>query len=596
MIEKENRSGEVAEVNISGWFSSLDLKQKVRYLFILAISISVLLCFMVFYFVLRNRMTSTSLEKGRNSLSSVNQNFYGEINSVNNISRLIMVNDRVTSYLKSEHESPVFSNLARSEIYSILNYFPGHYSVFVFRNDQQSISTGIGIITADNSVIFGGSRYESVSRKNGGYVLLPNTDGAFTSNTSSEYITFSRIINDIDSQLPIGMLVINIPIDAIEKTYSGLADSDNHFAFYDADGMMLCGDDYFDADKPIATVTDTFSQTIQGGVFDKQVMSSMPVADYGFTSVCVMSVQLMEGMSVEVAGSLLCILVAMIIIMAIINTYINKYITVPIHKLVDSMTQVKSGKLHRVSISSNNDEIGKLKDNYNEMLVQINRLIEELIEKEQNRQKVEMEALQEQIKPHFLYNTLDTIAYMSLQNTPGEVYDAIETLGNFYRRFLSRGSKTIPLSDEVAIVRDYIKLQRLRYEDIFTDEYDIAPDTEMIRVPKLILQPLVENSIYHGIREKGETGVIRVSSELVDNVLRIKVYDTGIGMNPEQIKRLMDSGNTRSFGFKGTMERIRYFSHAEDVFDIRSEEGKFCEVEIKIPLDKDDEYVQGDDS
>jgi two-component system sensor histidine kinase YesM len=199
-------------------------------------------------------------------------------------------------------------------------------------------------------------------------------------------------------------------------------------------------------------------------------------------------------------------------------------------------------------------------------------------------QKAELEVLREQINPHFLYNTLGTIADLALQNSADEVYDAIETLGNFYRRFLSKGSKEITIREEVAIVRDYLKLQKLRYEDVFEDEYDLQEDLLDIKIPKLILQPLVENSLYHGVRLKGEKGIIRVSVYEKDQRLHIVVYDSGVGMNPEQIQSLMNENNNKSFGLKGTIERIRYYYDMDDVFEIRSKEGEYCEVDIKIPL------------
>ena len=140
----------------------------------------------------------------------------------------------------------------------------------------------------------------------------------------------------------------------------------------------------------------------------------------------------------------------------------------------------------------------------------------------------------------------------------------------------------------------------MRYGDIIHDEYDIDENTNEIMIPKLILQPLVENCIYHGIRLSGEEGLIRISSRIEeDRILVICVRDTGIGMSPEKIEEVLSgdveelTGNLSeeasrhsSFGLKGTIERIRLYCGCHDIVDIRSVQGEYTEVELRIPLDR----------
>jgi len=231
-----------------------------------------------------------------------------------------------------------------------------------------------------------------------------------------------------------------------------------------------------------------------------------------------------------------------------------------------------------------------LKDSYNEMLVELNHLIEQLVEKEKVVQQASYEAMQEQIKPHFLYNTLETLGYLALEKPRAEVYEAIETLGSFYRRFLSSGQSEILLSEEIEIIRNYLTLQKLRYEDIFSDEYDICMNISHIKVPRLILQPLVENSLYHGIRPKGEKGRIRISVYQQEGQVRISVFDTGIGMGAEQLEQIK-AGSRHSFGLKKTIQRLQNYYGVEDVYEIRSEPGYYCEVVLKLPPDTKDASI-----
>ena len=297
-----------------------------------------------------------------------------------------------------------------------------------------------------------------------------------------------------------------------------------------------------------------------------------------------LEVRILDGLPAKLLAALIIGAFILLAFMWLINTYIAKNVIYPIQRLVDSMTEVQNGWLHRVSMNVSDDEIGLLKNSYNAMLIEINQLIEELLQKEKTLRMAELDALQEQMKPHFLYNTLDMIRYMALENRTDEVYNMLETLGNFYRRFLSKGSTDLSLGEEIEIVKSYLTLQRTRFEDIFTDEYEIEEGLSSIRVPRLILQPLVENSIYHGIRPKGEHGVIRVTVKRQEDFLFLSIYDNGIGMSAHQRELLFSGKDSRSFGFQGTIERIRYYYKTEDVFEIHSVEGEYCEIILKLPL------------
>ena len=169
---------------------------------------------------------------------------------------------------------------------------------------------------------------------------------------------------------------------------------------------------------------------------------------------------------------------------------------------------------------------------------------------------------------------------------------ALETMGRFYRNFLSKGDREIPLEKEITIVKDYLSLQKLRYGDILMDEYDITEEAAECIVPKLTLQPLVENCIYHGIRPKGEAGVIKISGRVEAGDLHLSVTDTGVGISKETIEKIMSSDKEASkdevsFGLWGTIERLRYYSHRDDVFRITSEEGEYTCIELIIPVIKE---------
>ena len=167
---------------------------------------------------------------------------------------------------------------------------------------------------------------------------------------------------------------------------------------------------------------------------------------------------------------------------------------------------IKRGSLKKVELDTGKDEIGILKDNYNEMIEEIDCLIKRGIQTEKDKRTYELNVLYEQIKPHFLYNTLDTIGYLVLSGDKERAYTAIENLGSYYHGSLSHGSTVVTVEEEIKIVTDYLELQKLRYGDIFDYRAEIEPELGKKKVLKLILQPIVENSPYHGIRPGGIKG------------------------------------------------------------------------------------------
>lgn len=569
-------------MNVYKRFMSMNLQRKIRYMFMFMMGICVVFCFCIFYVLLDTNMRSTAIENEKNNRTSIIGSYDSSLENVNNISRLIMMSESIASCLKSDVIKASKTKIAIRDLHDILNAFGVNYSVAVFRKDENYISVGPGITYINKQIVFSDEWLSEVKERQGGFVLKSNKDNAFTTK-SGKIISFVRIINDIDTQKEIGLLEINIPLDFFEQTYSGLADSNSHFAFFDKSGYLICCDN-LSVFKDMDVSDAKLGQRISKGILKEKIITIDKLPDTDFILASYSEVNILEGFSLKLYGVILVGILIVLYFMNRINSYLEKSVTRPIQKLAKSMSEVQNGWLKRVSINVDDDEIGQLRDSYNAMLIEINHLIEELLNKEKNLQKAELDALQEQIKPHFLYNTLDTIRYLLLENETDKVYNMLETLGNFYRSFLSKGSRDITLEEELSIIKDYLALQKNRYEDVFDDEYDIQEGLSNLRVPRLILQPFVENAIYHGIRLKGEKGIIKVTAYRTARLLYIKIYDSGIGMSNKQVQLLLEGTNTKSFGFKGTIERIRYYYNEDDVFEINSVEGEFFEVVLKLPI------------
>ena len=218
--------------------------------------------------------------------------------------------------------------------------------------------------------------------------------------------------------------------------------------------------------------------------------------------------------------------------------------------------------------------------------------MEKVREEEEKRRKTDLRLLQEQINPHFLYNTLDTIVWLIEVNEPNQAVDLVITLSDFFRLVLSKGKEFISIQQEEQHIRSYLQIQEKRYHDILDYKISIDPVLYQYEIPKLTLQPLVENALYHGIKYKRSRGNIRVEGTLDGDTIRLCVMDDGVGMGEEEVEALQKEierpckETEKGFGLANVNERIRMYFGKEYGMKIYSEKGQGTKIELIIPVRK----------
>ena len=262
-------------------------------------------------------------------------------------------------------------------------------------------------------------------------------------------------------------------------------------------------------------------------------------------------------------------------------------ITAPVKKLIEAMREVQQGNFDYRIDNKRSDEMGRLMETFNYMVFKIDMLIKEVYQEKLAQKNAELEALQSQINPHFLYNTLDTINWMLLEKKEYEISGIVVSLGEMMKYAISRSSRTVALREEIRHVSNYLLIQKERMEDKLEYEIDIPHQYESVQVPRLILQPLVENAIIHGIETGGKVS-IRVYERVEDGGCWLEVSDNGAGMDEEQLKRLRD-GTTemrmdhRSIGVENVNKRIRLYYGEEFGLMIESRLGEGTVIRFCIP-------------
>lgn len=285
-----------------------------------------------------------------------------------------------------------------------------------------------------------------------------------------------------------------------------------------------------------------------------------------------------------------------IVMVAMIATgYVVRSITKPVQELSGAAKKIADGDFStRVDVATK-DEIGTLALNVNEMSGRLEEMVQKIKDDERKMRHTELRLLQEQINPHFLYNTLDTIVWLVEGNSPDKAVNMVVSLSDFFRIVLSKGKDIITIREEEQHVRSYLEIQQVRYRDIL--EYDISIPEELYgyKILKLTLQPIVENSLYHGIKVKRGKGSILVTGELKDDKIYFDIRDTGVGMSQEDLASIRnkltrpcketDSG----FGLANVNERIRMNYGPEYGVTIDSKQGEGTRVQIVIPAQSIDE-------
>lgn len=286
-----------------------------------------------------------------------------------------------------------------------------------------------------------------------------------------------------------------------------------------------------------------------------------------------------------------------IIFASIIALIISTTITRPIKRLENTMHQVEEGNFDIQSEIVLDNEIGHLSKTFNVMISKIKLLMAEAVSTEKEKRKTEIKALQAQINPHFLYNTLDTIIWLSAGGKNEEVVEVTSALAGLFRTSISEGGDLVPLSVEMENIRSYLTIQKMRYQDKLSYRIEISDRLLAMKTPKLILQPIVENAVYHGIKLSPTGGEIAISASECDGTLTVTVQDSGVGMTEEQMSNLFKEDKEdhagMGIGVINVNNRIKLCFGEEYGLSYHSVQGKGTRVDILLPRIEDGEESDG---
>lgn len=528
------------------------------------------------------------------TLNTVSRNVTTLIDNAAYYSRIILSSSEVTDALEAgdgerQKESLYqFISLVDSE-----THINGIYIWDMYENACSIDRNHVRSLRADN--VSRTNWYEEVKALCGSYCLKLNADRVLTQSNAGTVVSLIRMINNPIDYQPVGILMINIDLDAFKECYESV-DEKSVPALYilDQTGKIV-------ASRSDITLPE-FQMALASGkeavLYENKKMlpDSLKVAEIDW--------QILTGTIVEnsldesrVGGFLVAMAMSFLAVFCFAAYYfIKRYVANPLEDMADSMNRMEGKRFEKIYTDSRGAEffaeMGILKDTYNQMVDEIDALIEQVYEEEKIKRKTELNALQEQMKPHFLYNTIDAMGYLALSGKSQEVYDALEAFGSYYRILLSKGRELITVREEIEMVKDYLELLKIRYGDELHYVLDVDENICDDYILKMILQPLVENAVNHGIRPKTTRGMVCVVGREENGYLCFSVEDDGVGMNSEKMEELQRENldtNEKSFGLRGTIERIKIFYEQDIYYNIQSAEGKGTVITLRVPV-----YYEGD--
>ena len=482
----------------------------------------------------------------------------------------------------------------RSVLENVANSHREVAGIFIATKEDLYVSTGMSRISRDP---FQNERWYREASENPEEIQLISvvTGRNIVTNRSysiDDVFSLAKAVQDPETGEVLGVILLDIRHDIIQSSINGVTigekgfvfvmDQEDNIVYTPVNGIV------YRVNPKWVKAMESMSVQIQGGSY--QIRSELSPYT-GWRTVGVFSMdEVMSSVNTIVYILFTCVIISLVLVV-IVSFKFSRTLTNPIFKLKRLMKQAESGDLTVRFNFQHNDEIGELGQSFNHMIARIDQLIQMVYVEQENKRTAEMKSLQEQIKPHFLYNTLDTISWMARDYDAEDIVRLVDALTNMFRIGLSHGKDIITVKEEITHVSNYLYIQKIRYKDKLNYVIHVDESLYAIEVPKLILQPLVENAIYHGVKAKRGGGTITITGVPEGENLVFTVQDDGAGMLQEKVEELNRRMSERSvldekksFGLFYIRERIQLCYGKGYGVHVESTLGEGTRVTITLPL------------
>lgn len=571
-------------MNIVKWFKNLNFQGKlvVGYLFLVLIP---MLCVTWYtYFNLRSILLEQSYDNINEEIEKMNQNFSMLLEPCLTTLDILYVDESLCGYLSQDYSRDSYEEM----FYYIDRKITGIYLVNPSISRIRFYSSN-STLPSDNYYFFNenvmADQERSHTRQAQGKVVLNGVN----SPEGEMHLCLERLLNVYPQGKTESILSLEIESNLLNEFVKTQNKTDTIF-LTDSSGMILAASrpervgknivqwmpDWKPADKIQTEFTDEGADKIGISTESSFETYIVMISDKEAT---------LKNMKTVSGQMMFLIFLSAAVVMILILLY-SKWLSDRVSKVMYAARKLGDGEFDYVLEDMGKDEIGQIGDAFNVLNVKIQRLIRENYEKKIKLQSEELNLMQEQINPHFLYNALSVISAMALRERGMQTVKSVKYLADFYRISLNKGKQILSIQEEVELLKNYMKIQKLRFGSSIQVEYDIKKELLTLKTIKLLLQPLVENSIHHGRKSDEEVLMIRVRVQLDGERVCFSVEDNGVGIKQDKLEKLRSQLEKfeEGYGLKNVHNRVRLTYGEEYGVKIESVFGKGTRVLVYIPI------------
>jgi len=600
-------------LKIIGWYQNLSITKKIYlpnfFIIILVLAVSILTASKL----ASDRMIDQAAKATEQSIDIIIQSMDAMLNSIEEAAEIVSENETVQSVLQKlqDRDTQVVTEhyfLVRSVLQDIVYLQKSINGVTVYTRDGVRVgSQNISGESFTTPSILSEQLVDEVLATPGGNIWI-DPDGVSYSGKNRAIVgpTLLRGIQSGVSGEVVGILQIGVSESIFSSLYTHLDfGQTGRFLLLDSDGTLIFPDRAYQISF-MDTVYRIFSNLRNGSLITSQIYDTAEgemlsigkgLSRMGWVVLGVVPIDDILAISNSISPLFYILAAVGILLELMFAMIVTRSVSRPIIELSALMRKAGEGDFSLRLSKDSDDEIGKLAHSFNHMLNQTSDLMDRI--QQQNKRELELEllALQSQIKPHFLYNTLGSIASLIQLDRKDDAFDLTESVSLFFKGVLSKGQPVITIGEDLQTLRYYLDIQHIRYQNKLS--YSIDVDAEVLSQPivKLSLQPIVENSIYHGLKASRHKGLINISGWREADKVHLRVFDNGAGVSDEKMKELADSEgniliNADGFGLSSVDQRIKqYFGPGYGV-KLASRHELWTRVDLWVPCGQEDIWTQ----
>lgn len=569
--------------------NDIRLQYKLAIIYVVTGLIPLIVLFMFAYCQMRNILMDRDLKSIKGALEQSVTTADGQIEVYDNLSNYITFNDTLSGVLSYDYKSTY-------EMYNqiVTTFDPMLSSLKYFHDDINRVTIYVDRGIKHDTTI---APIEEIENEPFYQAATESTKIQWFVDESNKTLVSARKMSTLDQLGILGIIYIDVDYDSVMSSFTGGLEQDCGMMVLDADGRVICSSDTFEnSNTRYRLSSDRLLSLIDGAEWNSDTCDNMD----GYSIVKKESP--LTGWTVYVyeprnlvlrsANSIITMIIVALIVAvagaAAASVFTSGFITRRINKLKNSMAKVENGDFDAVIDTQDKDEIGDLIHSFNSMTRQIKNLITQVYEGRISQKESEMRALRAQINPHFLYNSLSLINWKAIEYEQEDISEITLALSNYYRTSLNKGKNTLSFEQELSNMQSYLKIQQIMHDNSFDVVINVSEEVLSCESLNLILQPLVENAIDHGIDLLTDRkGVITVTGEIEKSdsgtdVVCVTVSDNGIGMDKETAENFL-TAQSKGYGARNVNDRIRLYYGDNYHLEVQSKPDAGTTITIKFP-------------